>query len=85
MKNFLNVIFLSNFYFKIVVSFVFVNIFIHNYGFFVVHFIFINFVILYIIIINANAQAEQRRKACEAASLMLCEVVQQAEKFSIVL
>ena len=33
----------------------------------------------------ANEQAERRREACEAASLMPREVVQQAEKFSIVL
>ena len=33
----------------------------------------------------ANEQAERRREACEAASLMPREVLQQAEKFSIVL
>ena len=33
----------------------------------------------------ANEQAERRRSACEAASLMPREVLQQAEKFSIVL
>ena len=33
----------------------------------------------------ANEQAEQKRPACEAASLMPREVLQQAEKFSIVL
>ena len=33
----------------------------------------------------ANEKAERRREACEAASLMPREVVQQAEKFSIVL
>lgn len=35
--------------------------------------------------IIANEQAERRREACEAASLMPREVVRQAEKFSIVL
>ena len=35
--------------------------------------------------IIANQQAERRRSACEAASLMPCEVLQQAEKLSIVL
>ena len=33
----------------------------------------------------ANEQAERRRSACEAASLMPREVLQQAGKFSIVL
>ena len=33
----------------------------------------------------ANEQAERRREACEAASLMPREVLQQAEKFSVVL
>ena len=33
----------------------------------------------------ANEQAERRREACEAASLMPREVGQQAEKFLIVL
>ena len=33
----------------------------------------------------ANEQTERRRSACEAASLMPREVLQQAEKFSIVL
>ena len=33
----------------------------------------------------ANEHAERRRSACEAASLMPREVLQQAEKFSIVL
>ena len=33
----------------------------------------------------ANKQTERRRSACEAASLMPREVLQQAEKFSIVL
>ena len=32
----------------------------------------------------ANEQAERRREACDAASLMPREVLQQAEKFSIV-
>ena len=35
--------------------------------------------------IIANQQAERRRSACEVASLMLREVLQQAEKLSIVL
>ena len=33
----------------------------------------------------ANEQAEQRRSACEKASLLPPEVLQQAEKFLIVL
>ena len=36
-------------------------------------------------LLPGNEQAERRREACEVASLMPCEVVQQAEKFSIVL
>ena len=32
----------------------------------------------------ANEQAERRREACEAASLMPREELQRAEKFSIV-
>ena len=46
---------------------------------------------LYIMLLNkygaliANEQAERRRSACEAASLMPHEVLQRAEKFSIVL
>ena len=35
--------------------------------------------------IIANKQAERRRSTCEAASLLRCEVLQQAEKLSIVL
>ena len=35
--------------------------------------------------IFANEPAERRRSPCEAASLMPREVLQQAEKFSIVL
>ena len=42
-------------------------------------------VIFLLICVIANEQAEQRRSACEAASLMPREVLQQAEKFSIVL
>ena len=41
--------------------------------------------IMMIMMIIANEQAERRRLACEAASLMPCEVLQQAKKFSIVL
>ena len=33
----------------------------------------------------ANEQAKQRQSACEAASLMPREILQQAEKFLIVL
>ena len=33
----------------------------------------------------ANEQAKRRCEACEVASLTLCEVLQQVEKFSIVL
>ena len=36
-------------------------------------------------IMIANEQVERRLSACEAASLMLRELFQQAEKFSIVL
>ena len=43
-------------------------------------------VVIYLLIcVTANEQAERRRLACEAASLMPREVLQQAEKFSIVL
>ena len=41
--------------------------------------------LLWLLTIIANKQAEQRRSACKAASLMPREVLQQAEKFSIVL
>ena len=37
------------------------------------------------LVIIANEQAERRRSACEAASLLPREALQQAEKFSIVL
>ena len=42
-------------------------------------------VIYLLICVIANEQGEQRRSACEAVSLMPREVLQQAEKFSIVL
>ena len=37
------------------------------------------------ILVIANEQAERRRETLEAASLMPCEVLQQAEEFSIAL
>ena len=37
------------------------------------------------ILVIANEHAERRRKVCEAVSLMPRQVLQQAEKFSIVL
>ena len=43
-------------------------------------------VVIYLLIcVIANEQAEQRRSASEATSFMPREVLQQAEKFSIVL
>ena len=42
-------------------------------------------VIYLLICVTANEQAEQRWSACELASLMPRKVLQQAEKFSIVL